>query len=119
MWKHIECVAVHTEDIEKSIQFYETVGLTKVWDTFQDAEQKWRLVGMRFPAGGAELVLKNNPDLKFAETEIMVEDVNELYTALKTNQEVTWIREPFSNALGGHAAVMRAPDGNVYVLVGN
>ncbi|AQQ54687.1 VOC family protein [Planococcus lenghuensis] len=118
MWKKIECSAIHTEDIEQSIAFYSSLGLTKAWETFQDEDRKWRLVGMRFPEGETELVLKDNPDLKFAETEIMVEDVRELYESLCPNPAVRWIREPFPNSLGGHVAVMRAPDGNVFVLVG-
>jgi len=77
------------------------------------------LVGMRFPDGNSELVLKNNPNLNFAETEIVVEDVLAFYETLKTNTEVQWIRTPFPNALGGHVAVMEAPDGNVFVIVGN
>ena len=118
MWKRMECVAIYTEDIVKSIQFYETLGLTKAWETFQDEAKQWSLVGMRFPDGNTELVLQNNPNLKFAETEIVVDDVRETYATLKSNAEVEWIRPPFPNALGGHVAVMQAPDGNVFVLVG-
>jgi hypothetical protein len=33
-------------------------------------------------------------------------------------EDVQWIRTPFPNSLGGHVAVMQAPDGNVFVLVG-
>ncbi|KZE37189.1 glyoxalase [Bhargavaea cecembensis] len=118
MWKQIECIAIYTEDIEKSIDFYQSLGLTKSWETYQDEQEQWRLVGMTFPDGNSELVLKNNPDLNFAETEIVVEDVRETYKALKENPEVHWIRTPFPNSLGGHVAVMEAPDRNVFVLVG-
>lgn len=118
MWKKIECVAIYTEDIEKSVAFYQTLGLTKSWETFQDDEKKWALIGMKFPHGNSELVLKNNPNLNFAETEIVVEDVRKTYQILKSNAEVQWIRTPFPNSLGGHVAVMQAPDGNVFVLVG-
>lgn len=61
MWKKIECLAVFTEDIEKSVNFYRSLGLTKAWETYQDEEKQWTLVGMRFPDGNSELVLKNNP----------------------------------------------------------
>lgn len=118
MWKALECVAIYTEDIEKSVKFYQSLGLTKSWETFQDEEKQWTLVGMKFPDGNSELVLKNNPNLKFIEAEIVVEDVREAYQRLKLNSEVQWIRTPFPNALGGHVAVMQAPDGNVFVLVG-
>lgn len=118
MWKRIECLAIYTEDIKKSVNFYQSLGLTKVWETYQDEEKQWSLVGMRFPDGNSELVLKNNPNLNFAETEIVVEDVKGFYEAFKTNPEVEWIRTPFPNSLGGHVAVMKAPDDNVFVLVG-
>ena len=118
MWKRIECLAIYTEDIEKSVNFYQSLGLTKVWETYQDEEKQWSLVGMRFPDGNSEVVLKNNPNLNFAETEIAVEDVKGFYEAFKTNLEVEWIRTPFPNSLGGHVAVMKAPDDNVFVLVG-
>ncbi|SEH46954.1 hypothetical protein SAMN05192559_101623 [Halobacillus karajensis] len=118
MWKRIECLAIYTEDIEKSIVFYQSLGLTKTWDTYQDEERQWKLVGMRFPDGNSDLVLKNNPNLNFAETEVVVDDVLASYERLKNNTEVEWIRTPFPNSLGGHVAVMKAPDENVFVLVG-
>lgn len=118
MWKRIECLAIYTEDINKSVEFYQKLGLTKCWETFQDEEKQWILIGMKFPGGDSELVLKNNPNLKFAETEIVVEDVRETYETLKSNPEVQWVRTPFPNSLGGHVAVMQAPDRNVFVLVG-
>ncbi|MGM8216595.1 VOC family protein [Bacillaceae bacterium W0354] len=83
------------------------------------AHSTWKLIGMRFPDGDSELVLKNNSNLNFAETEIVVEDVRATYEALKSNSEIQWIRTPFPNSLGGHVAVMEASDGNVFVLVGN
>lgn len=118
MWNRIECVAIYTENIGKSVEFYQSLGLTKAWETFQDEEKHWTLIGMRYPQGNTELVLKNNPNLKFAETEIVVEDVRETYESLKSNSEVQWIRTPFPNSLGGQVAVMQEPDGNVFVLVG-
>ena len=81
-------------------------------------KKQWQLIGLKFPDGNSELVLKNNPNLNFAEIEIVCEDVQETYETLKTNPEVQWIRTPFPNHLGGHVAVMEAPDGNVFVLVG-
>ncbi|KGX83399.1 VOC family protein [Pontibacillus marinus] len=118
MWRKIECVAIYTEEIEKSLNFYQSLGLTKAWEAFQDEEKQWKLIGMKFPDGKSELVLKNNPNLNFAEIEIVVEDVQETYETLKSNSEVKWIRTPFPNSLGGHVAVMEAPDGNAFVLVG-
>lgn len=119
VWKRIECLAIYTNDIDKSVKFYQSMGLIKAWETYQDEGKLWRLIGMRFPDGNSELVLKNNPNLNFAEIEIVVEDVKDLYETLKTNTEIEWIRTPFPNSLGGHVAVMKAPDDNVFVLVGN
>jgi catechol 2,3-dioxygenase-like lactoylglutathione lyase family enzyme len=118
MWKKIECIAIYTEDIEKSAKFYQSLGLTKAWEAFQDEDKHWKLIGMKFPDGNSELVLKNNPNLNFAETEIVVEDVRGTYETLKSNPDVQWIRTPFPNSLGGHVAVMQAPDRNVFILVG-
>lgn len=119
MWKRIECVAIYTNDLEKSLTFYQSMGLTKVWEVYQDEEERWSLVGMRFPDGDSELVLKTNPNLQFAEVEIVVDDVMDYYEMVKNNSEIEWIRTPFPNSLGGYVAVMKAPDGNVFVLVGN
>ncbi|OLS37156.1 glyoxalase [Alkalihalophilus pseudofirmus] len=119
MWKKLECIAIYTEDIKESVTFYQSLGLTKAWEAYQDEEEQWMLVGMRFPDGESELVLKNNPSLKFAETEIVCKNVMQTYESLKSNPEVKWIRTPFPNSLGGHVAVMQAPDGNVFVLVGS
>lgn len=118
MWKKIECITIYTDNIENSLKFYQSLGLTIAWDIYQDKEKQWSLVGMRFPDGNSELVLKNNPNLNFAETEIVVEDVRMTYETLKSNTDVQWIRTPFLNSLGGHVAVMKAPDNNVFVLVG-
>lgn len=117
MFQKIECVAIYTEDLEKSVAFYESLGLVKSWEAEQGASG-WQLIGMRFPQGESELVLKNNPDLNFVETEIMVDDVCAIYEQLRQNPEVQWISTPVLNSLGGHVAVMEAPDGNVFVLVG-
>jgi catechol 2,3-dioxygenase-like lactoylglutathione lyase family enzyme len=119
MWRRIDCAAIYTEDIERSVEFYSSLGLVKDWEAFQDAEQRWRLVGMRFPAGDARLVLKNNPALDFTEIEIVVDDVRESYQALSSTPGVGWISAPRPNPLGGHVAVLEAPDGNAFVLIGD
>ncbi|MCR8848083.1 VOC family protein [Rossellomorea sp. SC111] len=119
MWKRIECLAIYTENLEKSVTFYQSMGLTKAWETYQDEQEKWKLVGMRFPGGDAELVLKNNPNVTFAETEIMVEDVRDFYERFRSNPEIKWIRTPFPNALGGHVAVMKSPEDTIFVILGS
>ncbi len=54
MWKRIECVAIYTENIVKSVKFYQSMGLRKVGETFQDEEKQWKLIGMKFPDGDSE-----------------------------------------------------------------
>ncbi len=49
--------------------------------------------------------------------QIYVEDVRQTYNELNKNIEIQWIRTPFATE-SGHIAVMEAPDGNVFVLVG-
>ncbi len=44
MWKRIECVAIYTENIEKSIEFYQSLGLKKAWEAFQDEEKSGDLL---------------------------------------------------------------------------
>lgn len=104
----MECLVVYTKDIEKLVNFYQSLGLINVQETYQDIGKN----------GDSELVLKNNPELNFAETEIVVEDVRVTYETLKSNTKVEWIRTPFANSLGGDVAVMKAPDDIVFVLVG-
>lgn len=118
MWKRIECVAIYTENIESSVAFYENLGLTKAWETYQDSEKQWKLIGMKYPEGETQLVLKNNPNLNFVETEIVVDDVVQVYNTLREDNKIEWIQVPFLNPNGGHVAVMQAPDGNVFVIIG-
>ncbi|CAG7646848.1 hypothetical protein PAESOLCIP111_05255 [Paenibacillus solanacearum] len=118
MWKRIECTAVYTENIELSVDFYQSLGLNKAWEAFQDEDKQWKLIGMSFPEGTAQLVLKNNPNLAVAEIEIVVEDVRGTFESLQSNDQVKWIRTPFPNPNGGYVAVMQAPDRNIFVLVG-
>ena len=118
MWKRMDVVTLFTENIEKSVLFYQSLGLSKDWETTQDEKKQWKLVGMKYPEGNTELVLMDNPDLKFVKTEIVVDDVWETYYTLISNPEVRWLKEPFPHPLGGHVGIMQAPDGNIFMLVG-
>ncbi|TLS36601.1 VOC family protein [Pseudalkalibacillus caeni] len=120
MFLKLECVSIHTKDIEKSVRFYKAMGLKENWKIEREREggQTWTLIGLKFPdEKSSELVLSNHPEITFTEVEILVEDVRLTYKKLKENPEVKWIREPFPTE-SGHAAVMEAPDENVFVLVG-
>lgn len=120
LFKKLECVCIHTKDMEKSLSFYTLMGLTEHWKIERILENgfTWTLIGLKFPQeNSSELVLSNHPDNTFTEVEILVEDVCQLHTELSNNEEIKWIRTPFATE-SGHIAVMEAPDGNVFVLVG-
>jgi|GEM_PF-810100 len=120
MFKKLECVCIYTNDIEKSRSFYTSMGLVENWniERFLEDGFTWILVGFKFPdKDSSELVISNHPDNKFTEVEIYVDDVRQTHTELSNNGDVQWIRTPFATE-SGHVAVMEAPDGNVFVLVG-
>jgi hypothetical protein len=65
------------------------------------------VVGLRFPDGGSDLFLQNNPEIKMVEVEIIVDDVREACIQLKEKyHEVEFYREPFQ-AGEGHIAVVK------------
>ncbi|MBN9333962.1 hypothetical protein [Devosia sp.] len=120
MFQKLECVCIHTTDIDGSLSFYMSLGLAEAWriERTSTAGVASMLIGLKFPqSGSSELVLSNNPDVTFTEVEIYVGDVNAAYDQLKQNQAIEWIRTPFATE-SGHIAVMAAPDKNVFVLVG-
>ena len=120
MIRKIECVCIPTKDVAASEAFYVSLGLRRSWiiERPRPDGRVWTLIGLKFPeAASSELVLSDNPDIDFAEIELAVDDVRATYTDLRSNPAVGWIREPFATE-SGHVAVMEAPDGNVFVLVG-
>lgn len=120
MFKKLECVSIHTKDIEKSVSFYKEMGMKQNWMIERELEEGviWTLIGLKFPdEKSSELVISNHPDINFTEVEVLVEDVQQTYESLKDNKDVKWIRETFPTE-SGHVAVMEAPDENVFVLVG-
>ncbi|MGO4527992.1 VOC family protein [Paenibacillus sp. 2TAF8] len=120
MFKKLECVCIHTKDIEKSLLFYTKMGLTENWKIERTLESgsTWTVIGLKFPQkDSSELVLSNHPELNFTEVEILVDDVRQAHDELSKNEEIQWIRTP-SATESGHIAVMKAPDKNVFVLVG-
>lgn len=121
MLKKIDCVAVpvKTEALDEAISFYTSVGLKTAWQLKRElpSGRVWTLVGMRFPEGGPDLVLQDDPDIKGIDIELRVDDVQEAYRELCRNPKVQWIKEPFPIE-EGHVAVFVAPDGNLFVLIG-
>jgi catechol 2,3-dioxygenase-like lactoylglutathione lyase family enzyme len=120
MIRKIECVCMPTKDIAASEAFYISLGLRRSWiiERPRSDGKTWTLVGLKFPdASSSDLVLSDNPDIDFTEVELAVDDVRATFTELRGNPAIGWIREPFATE-SGHVAVMEAPDGNVFVLVG-
>ncbi|MFD2052174.1 VOC family protein [Mesorhizobium calcicola] len=120
MFERLDCVSLHTNDLEASLAFLSSMGLEEVWRLDRkDAGRPWAVVGLDFPdKTSSQLVLSTHPDRRFIEVEIRVADVRSAYEILKQIPGVSWIAEPFSIEVG-HVAVMTAPDGNNFVLIGN
>jgi catechol 2,3-dioxygenase-like lactoylglutathione lyase family enzyme len=119
MFKKLICASIHTTDILKSLSFYEKMGLKENWriDRVIDDGSEWTLIGMKFPSkNSSDLVLSNHPYNTFTEIEIQVEDIDDAYIELSKDENIKWIREPFKTE-SNKIAVMKAPDGNVFVLI--
>lgn len=120
MFKRLDCVCIHTTDLKKSLRFYEEMGLREAWrlDRTTEAGVPWTVLGLDFPeAGSSQLVLSTHPERQKTEIEILVDDVAAAYRSLSKHPGVEWIAEPFAIETG-HVAVMTAPDGNAFVLIG-
>ncbi|MBK1793043.1 hypothetical protein JHL21_00855 [Devosia sp. WQ 349] len=120
MIRKLECVCIPTDDIVASEAFYLKLGLTRAWSIERPLAggEMWTLVGLKFPeAQSSEMVLSNNSDVRLVEVELLCDDVRQTFAELHGAAGVEWIREPFATE-SGHVAVMKAPDGNVFVLVG-
>lgn len=118
-FERLDCVCLHTEDLAASLTFLTSMGLTEAWRLDrQDNGRPWTLVGLDFPdRTSSQLVLSTHQDRKLIEVEMRVADVRAAYDELQATPGVTWIAEPFAIEQG-HVAVMTAPGGNVFVLVG-
>lgn len=120
MFRRLDCVCIHTTDLDVSLRFLTSMGLTEAWrlDRVLDDGRPWTLVGMDFPdRTSSQLTLSTHPDRRLIEVEIQVADVREAFRALSGQPGVSWIAEPFAIE-NGHVAVMTAPDGNAFVLIG-
>jgi hypothetical protein len=118
-FERLDCVCLHTDDLAASLSFHLAMGLSVAWRLErEDAGRFWTLVGLDFPdRTSSQLVLSTHPDRAQIEVEMRVEDVRETCAALQRMPGVSWIAEPFAIEQR-HVAVMTAPDGNVFVLVG-
>lgn len=120
MIRRMECVSIYTGNLAASLAFYTGIGLTEAWriERMSDTGVPLTLVGLKFPdSTSSELVLSDNSEVPFTEIELLVDDVRQSHREMQAMPGITWIREPFATE-SGHVAVMEAPDGNVFVLVG-
>ena len=118
--KKFECLALYTEDIDSSIDFYKSIGFLEAWRIERELPNKkiWTLVGFKFESNNSsEIVIHNNPEIKEPDIELYTDDVVKTYKEMKKNKEIHWISTPFKTE-SGHVAVFEAPDKNVFVLVG-
>lgn len=120
MIRRLECVSIYTKDLAASVAFYAGLGLSEGWriERVSGAGVPLTLVGLKFAdSTSSELVLSDNAEVPFTEIELLVDDVRQSRREWADTEGITWIREPFATE-SGHVAVMEAPDGNVFVLVG-
>jgi catechol 2,3-dioxygenase-like lactoylglutathione lyase family enzyme len=120
MFQRLDCACIHTDDLAKSLAFYRRMGMREAWRLDRLTEQgvPWTLVGLDFPdSTSSQLTLSTHPERRSIEVEIRVPDVRAAFRTLANDPQISWIAEPFAIEKG-HVAVMRAPDGNVFVLVG-
>jgi catechol 2,3-dioxygenase-like lactoylglutathione lyase family enzyme len=120
MFERLDCVCLHTDDLGKSLDFLVAMGMTEAWrlERILDNGRPWTLVGLDFPdATSSQLVLSTHPDRRDIEVEIRVKDVRGAYETISKRGDVEWLAEPFAIEQG-HVAVMKAADGNIFVLIG-
>jgi catechol 2,3-dioxygenase-like lactoylglutathione lyase family enzyme len=120
MFERLDCVCIHTDDLAQSLAFLTEMGLTEAWrlDRTLEDGRPWTLVGLDFPdRTSSQLVLSTHPDRRDIDVEIRVANVKAVYDALRDRPGVQWLAEPFPIE-EGHVAVMVAPDGNAFVLIG-
>jgi catechol 2,3-dioxygenase-like lactoylglutathione lyase family enzyme len=119
MFERLDCVSIHTTDLAASLSFLTSMGLTEAWRLDRlDEGRPWTIVGLDFPDNtSSQLVLSTHPDRRFVEVEIRVKDVCAAFEELRPKPGISWIAEPFAIEQG-HVAVMTAPDGNNFVLIG-
>jgi hypothetical protein len=111
---------VYTKDIDASAMFYAALGLKQAWRIDRNGPNgvPVSLIGFKFPdEASSELVLSDNADVPLTEIELLCDDVRATCAELGEREDIQWIRKPFATE-SGHVAVMEAPDGNVFVLVG-
>lgn len=99
MFERLDCVALHTDDIEASIAFLTATGMTESWrlDRTLDDGRAWTLVGLDFAdRSSSQLVLSTHPDRRDIEVEVRVADVREACVELRQHPGAKILAEPFA-----------------------
>jgi catechol 2,3-dioxygenase-like lactoylglutathione lyase family enzyme len=119
VFERLDCVCLHTTDMRKSLDFLTSMGMTEAWRLERvDDGRPWTLVELDFAdKTSSQIVLSTHPDRRFIEVEIKVADVRAACAELRATPGVSFVVEPF-DIENGHVAVMKAPDGNEFVLIG-
>ena len=84
MFQRLDCVCLHTSDLDASLSFYRDMGLTEAWrlDRTLDDGRPWTLVGLDFPdRTSSQLTLSTHPDRRIIDVEIRVENVEAAMTS--------------------------------------
>jgi predicted enzyme related to lactoylglutathione lyase len=115
---HIEAVNVYSENPAESVRLYQGLGLKLLWTTVEERGAGFTVYkfGMRFPGGGPELVLHNNPQEQFLYPTVAVEDTRQACEQLSRDPGFLWFEPPHPSQRG-YEALVRTPDGNILSLL--
>jgi catechol 2,3-dioxygenase-like lactoylglutathione lyase family enzyme len=119
MFDRLDCVCLHTDDLDASLAFLTSMGMSQSWrlDRALDDGRAWSLIGLDFrDRTSSQLVLSTHPDRRDVEVEVRVADVREACEALSRQTGVEIVAEPFAIERGW-VAVIAAPGGNMFVLI--
>jgi catechol 2,3-dioxygenase-like lactoylglutathione lyase family enzyme len=85
IFSRLDCVCLHTEDLEASLAFSSEMGMTQAWrlDRQLGDGRSWTLVGLDFPdRTSSQLVFSTHPDRRVVEVEVRVDDVKSAFAEL-------------------------------------
>jgi hypothetical protein len=113
----LDGIAVYSPDLDASIRAYAQIGMTlqrHVAAAGPDESTAGAL--LRFPAGGATLLLHTDRNRQFTHGVISVDDLERTYRSLQSDESLLWLELPHATPLGS-MALLRTADGNVFALL--
>lgn len=120
MINKFHCITLYSKDIEKSKEFYQSIGFKLSWtisDISDDGNVYTRLGFKARDDKSTQFVIQDNPNSKKIDIELSTDDVLETYNELKNNPDIKWLSLPEKNEFG-HIAIFEAPDKNIFLLTG-